>query len=193
MTPAGVGESRVVLVGKRREFLEPALAAAGREYFDDPRWLVSRIPHGVLDVAWLECPLARASGADLVADQDADLPGLDAHPDVIAVHVIRDQDPGRDSLPDHGQDPVGVLRSHLHLDLEGAGERRGRLRDNQVWRWHPATLPGYPNSDISPILVAAGSGAAGVSRFGRVHSSAARSSLPRPAGSAAGAHRRART
>jgi hypothetical protein len=48
----------------------------------------------VLDVTGLERSLASAGGANLVSDQDADLAGLDTHPYVIAVHVIRDKDPG---------------------------------------------------------------------------------------------------
>jgi hypothetical protein len=118
--PAGVGESCIVPVGKRRELLEPALAPGRRQDFDDPRRLVCRIPHGMLDVPGLERPLASASDAHLVPDQDTDLSGLDPHPYIVAVHVIGDQDPGRESLADHGQHPVGVLGPHLHLDLERA-------------------------------------------------------------------------
>jgi hypothetical protein len=134
MASAGVGESCFVLVGECREFLEPALASARRKDFDDPRWLVGRIPHGVLDVARLERPLASASGANFIADQDADLPGLDSYPYVIAVHVIRDQDPGSESLADHREHPVGVLGAYLHLDLEWTWEGRSRFRNNHVWR-----------------------------------------------------------
>jgi hypothetical protein len=80
VTPAGVSESGLVIVGKRRQLLEPALAARGRQDLDDPRGLVGRIPHGVLDVPGLQCPLSGEGGAYLVSDQDADLAGLDAHP-----------------------------------------------------------------------------------------------------------------
>ena len=86
----------------------------------------------MLDVAGLESPLAGAGGAHLVSHQDADLTGLDAHPHVIAVHVIRDQDPGSEGLADYGQHPVGVLRAHLHLNLEWTWERRCRLRNNHI-------------------------------------------------------------
>src|SRR6202035_888680 len=90
--PAGVGESRIVAIGQCREFLEPALAPSGRQDLDDPRRLVCRIPHGVLDAPGLERPLASASGADFIPDQDTDLSGLDPHPYIVAVHMIRDQD-----------------------------------------------------------------------------------------------------
>src|ERR1700733_9601448 len=68
--PAGVGESRIVAIGQCREFLEPALAPGGRQDLDDPRRLVCRIPHGMLDVSGLERPLAGASGAHFIPDQD---------------------------------------------------------------------------------------------------------------------------
>jgi integrase len=35
-----------------------------------------------------------------------------------------------------------VLGADLHLDLEWTWERRCRLRDDHIWRWHSATLPG---------------------------------------------------
>ncbi len=132
VTSACVRETGVVFVGKYREFLKPSLASARRQDFDDSRRLVCRIPHGVLYVARLEGPLASASAPNLVSHEDADLAGLHSHPNVIAVHVSRDQNPGRESLSDHGQYAVCVLRTHLHLDLKGTGELRARPRNYHI-------------------------------------------------------------
>ena len=86
----------------------------------------------MLDAAGLESPLACGGRAHFVSDQDTDRAGLHAHPHVVAVHVIRDQDPGREGFADHGQHPVGVLRAHLHLDLERTRQQRGWLGNNRI-------------------------------------------------------------
>src|ERR1700760_1369580 len=84
VAPAGVFEPGLVLVGDLRRVFGPAPGPGRGQDFDDPCWLVGRIPHGMLDATGLECPFTGPGGVYLVSDQDADLAGFDAKPDVVA-------------------------------------------------------------------------------------------------------------
>jgi hypothetical protein len=126
----GALEAVAVALFKSGKFLEPRFGASGREHFDDAGRLVARVPHGVLDVARLEGPLAGPGGGDVVADEDADLAVQYEDPDVVAVHVRGDEGLRDEGLFDNGDNAIGVARAHPDLHLERTGERLARWRDD---------------------------------------------------------------
>lgn len=99
LQPRGVGKEldSVALAGSAEAFgvtglergglLEPSLAPAGGEYFDDAGGGGSGIPPGVEDASRLERPRAWPRRGRLLTDQDADLAGQDVDPDIVSVGV----------------------------------------------------------------------------------------------------------
>jgi hypothetical protein len=102
------------------EVLEEKLEPAWSVQLDDACRLGARVPHGVGDAARLQHPAAGCRLDDLLADPSVHLPLEHVEPDIVLVHVWRQEKTRLEWLLDDRDGPVRLFA--LKLDDDAVGD-----------------------------------------------------------------------
>ena len=98
------------------EILEEELEPTWRVQLDDACWLGPRVPHGMGDPARLHHPAAWRRLDDLLGDPNVHLPLEHVEPDIVLVHVWRQEKTRLERLLDDRDGPVRLLAVKLDDD-----------------------------------------------------------------------------